>query len=47
MDVELVALMRQEIAEARRDIGRIVLLGMLGTMVVTAGMCLGTLVLVL
>jgi hypothetical protein len=36
-----------QIEHARRDLGRIVLLGLLGTTVSTAGLCLGTIVLVI
>jgi hypothetical protein len=36
-----------QIDHARRDLGRIVLLGLVGTTVSTAGLCLGTIVLVI
>jgi tetrahydromethanopterin S-methyltransferase subunit G len=36
-----------QIDQGRHDLGRIVLLGLLGTIVSTTGLCLGTLVLVL
>jgi hypothetical protein len=36
-----------QIDHARRDVGRLVLLGLLGSTVSTAGLCLGTIVLVI
>jgi septal ring factor EnvC (AmiA/AmiB activator) len=36
-----------QIDHARRDLGRIVLMGLLGTTVSTAGLCLGTIILLL
>jgi hypothetical protein len=36
-----------QITQTRADVGRLVLLGVLGSVVATAGLCLGTLVLLL